>query len=108
VLYEESAGRARLIDFETRYLDAVPVPVRRANDLLVLVQELLALAPDEAWPAWPVALLEGYDDKEIRSLLRGELRLPRGLGRVLWSSRTRRKTRPFVEARLATLRAVLP
>jgi hypothetical protein len=107
LLFDEATGRASLIDFETIYLPSVPVDLRRANDLLVVVLELLARAPDDRWPRWPLALVEGYEDPTITRILCADLRPPRGLGRVLWASRTGRRPWALVAARLASLRAAL-
>jgi hypothetical protein len=107
ILFDGATKQAFLIDFETIYLPAIPVDLRRVNDLLVILQELLALAPDAGWPGWPLALLAGYDDATLLPALREELQPPRGLGRLLWASRTRRVPWATVEQRLASLRAAL-
>ncbi len=107
LLFDEASGRAYLLDFETLYLPSVPPELRRANDLLVVTLELLARAPEEAWPRWPLALLAGYEEAATSRALAAQLQPPRGLARVLWASRTHRLPAPLVAARLASLRAAL-
>lgn len=99
-------ARARLIDFETRYRDEVPIETRRANDLLVLCLD--AMTVDPAWPSLANALLAGYaPSRPVRAALYAVLAPPRGLARVLWSSRTKRLAPSTVDRRAAALRATL-
>src|SRR3982751_4249225 len=49
VLYDEATGRARLIDFEIVHDNALSATARQADDLLVFVLDLLALAPNREW-----------------------------------------------------------
>lgn len=98
--------RARLIDFETRYRDEVPMDTRRANDLLVL--SLDALTVDRAWPSLPLALVAGYQPTpSVREALREVLAPPTGLARILWASRTRRTSASTVVSRVNALRSAL-
>ena len=83
MLYDEAGGRARLIDFETLH-DPLDAPVRHADDLLVLLLDLLGRADGERLVRFARALIEGYDDKKVTARLEERLVCPSGLELVLW------------------------
>lgn len=88
VLYDRDAARAHLIDFETEHEPGLSVGERHADDLLVLLLDLLGRSHDDAWPAYARALLDGYARPEVLGELDARLVVPRGLERALWATRT--------------------
>jgi hypothetical protein len=87
-LHDDDTGRARLIDFEVMHDPAVPAAERRADDLLVFLQDLVGRATREQWLPLASAFLEGYDDDETIARLLPRLILPRGIPRLWWAVRT--------------------
>jgi hypothetical protein len=80
--------RARLIDFETQHLAGLSVEVRQADDLLVLLLDLIGRDSTESWQRWSQILLRAYDNAEVVQELQNRLIVPKGLELVLWKSRT--------------------
>jgi len=109
ILFDPSENRARLIDFETSHLPSLSTSERHADDLLVLLQDLMGRLPKEHWPNVATSFLQAYDSPEILSLLKKRLYLPRpGPARVWWAIRTTYMSSSELTHRLQTLRALLP
>jgi hypothetical protein len=106
ILYDDAAQRARLIDVETRHDPALGARDRHADDLLVLLLDLLGRAPETALPVLARALLAGYRRRDVIEALEPRLALPRGLERALWATRTCFVPRDVLAARLELLRDV--
>ncbi|MBI4346172.1 MAG: hypothetical protein HY553_04915 [Elusimicrobia bacterium] len=87
-LYDEAAGRARLVDFETRHEPDLPAIDRHADDLLVFLLDLLGRCPEASWPELAREFLSAYGAQPAIERLRGRLVFPRGLERTLWACRT--------------------
>ena len=49
VIYDRQNGRARLIDFEIVHQKSLPAKSRHADDLLVFLLDLMAVAPNRQW-----------------------------------------------------------
>lgn len=106
-VYEAPANRARLIDFEVRHHLALPADERHADDLLVLLQDLLGRIAPERWLPLAHAFLAGYDRPGIVARLREKLLAPRGAARLWWAVRTTYLAPAELARRLAALRASL-
>jgi hypothetical protein len=65
-----------------------PADERHADDLLVLLQDLVGRIPSDRWLPGARAFLEAYGRPEIVRLLDQRLVVPRGLARLWWSVRT--------------------
>jgi Ser/Thr protein kinase RdoA (MazF antagonist) len=86
VIYDGSADRARLIDFETEH-DAGADPVaRHADDLLVFLLDLVGRSPERSdWPSLASSFLTFYGGNPVRKRLVRRLSAePQGLERVRW------------------------
>jgi hypothetical protein len=94
MLYDPVTQRARLIDFETLH-EAADARTRHADDLLVLLLDLLGRARGKDWILLAGGFLEGYGQKDVIMMLPARLHMPAGLERVLWATRT-----DFAEAEL--------
>jgi hypothetical protein len=106
-VYDSGSDRARLIDFEVMHYPTVSADERHADDLLVLLQDLVGRIQAEAWLPGAHAFLRGYGRPEIVALLRSRLVVPRGLPRVWWAVRTTYLGSAELERRVRDLRASL-
>jgi len=108
VLYDEASDRAYLIDFETRHEPHVSATERRADDLLVLLMDLMASDASGRWLDLARAFVTAYPAREPLGLVRDRLRPPDGWARVLWRIRTHHRPADWIRARATALRALLP
>lgn len=106
-LYDPTAGRARLIDFEVRHLREMPAHDRHADDVLVLLQDICGRCSADQWRSLARAVLEGYGKSSVTSRIRDRLEVPGGIPRLWWAVRTTWMRRRELESRLSELREVL-
>jgi hypothetical protein len=104
VIYEEKTGRARLVDFEIVHHKSLPATVRHANDLLVFLLDILAIASSQQWLALALCFLDAYEDAEVIAQLEDHLAVPNGMAWIWWGVRTSFKNPKKVRSRLAKLR----
>ena len=88
VFYDEKSGRARLIDFEIVHQKSLPTQSRHADDLLVFLLDLLALAPNRQWLTLVLAFLNAYDNAPVIAQLKSQLAVPTGMAWIWWGVRT--------------------
>lgn len=106
-VYEPASGRARLIDFEVMHHPELPAEERHADDLLILLQDLVGRLRAEEWLPFAQAFLTGYDRSDIVERLRRKLVVPGGLARVWWAVRTTYLAPAELMRRVAALRESL-
>lgn len=106
-IFHPTENRARLIDFEVMHRTALSAGERHADDLLVLLQDLLGRIAADRWQPCASAFLETYDRPEIIAQLAPRLVLPSGPARIWWAVRTTYLPRAELARRLAELRASL-
>lgn len=104
-LYDAAHDRARLIDFEVRHRPGLAADERHADDLLVLLQDLVGRVTREQWLPFARAFLESYARPEVLARLRTRLVRPRGLSWLWWAVRTTYLTPAELAARVEVLRA---
>jgi hypothetical protein len=104
VIYDENTGRARLIDFEIVHVKSLPAKSRHADDLLVFLLDLIAMAPNPQWLALALAFLNAYGDAAVLAELEDELALPSGVAWIWWGVRTSFANPAKVKRRLEKLR----
>ena len=104
-IYDPAENRARLIDFEVMHRAALSAHERHADDLLVLLQDMMGRIAADRWLPCASAFLQTYDRPEIIALLAPRLIPPRGLARIWWAVRTTYLPRAELTRRLAELRA---
>jgi hypothetical protein len=104
VIYDEDTGRARLIDFEIVHHKSLPATVRHADDLLVFLLDILAIASSQQWLAFALCFLDAYADTQVIAQLEDHLAVPNGMAWIWWSVRTSFKNPKKVRTRLAKLR----
>src|SRR5438270_3142029 len=88
VIYDTKTDRARLIDFEIVHERSLPAKSRHADDLLVFLLDLIAVAPNAQWLTLALAFLNAYDNAPVIAELKQELALPKGMAWIWWGVRT--------------------
>ena len=107
VIYNEKTGRARLIDFEIVHHKSLPATARHADDLLVLMLDILAIAPSRQWLPFALCFLNAYGDTEVIAELENQLAVPSGLAWIWWGVRTSFAKPAKVKRRLAKLQDII-
>jgi hypothetical protein len=107
VIYDEKTGRARLIDFEIVHRRSLATKSRHADDLLVFLLDLLAIAPNQQWLALTLTFLKAYDNGPVLEQLKKELALPIGIAWIWWGVRTSFANPAKVKRRLKKIAGVL-
>lgn len=88
LLYETREDRVRFIDFEVVHRRSISPAARHADDLLVVLLDLMGRLPGEQWVPFALAFLRAYDDPAVTEIVRKRLRVPRGIPRLWWAIRT--------------------
>jgi hypothetical protein len=107
VLYDQKTGRARLIDFEIIHDHSLPAKSRQADDLLVFLLDLMAVAPNAQWLTLALAFLNAYDNAPVIAQLKQELALPKGIAWIWWGVRTSFARPAKVKRRLQKIGGVI-
>jgi len=107
VIYDERADRARLIDFEIVHEKWLPTKARHADDLLVFLLDLAAMAPKRQWLPLALCFIKAYGDAEVTTEVKRHLTVPSGLARIWWNVRTSFAKPAKVKRRLEALRKAL-
>jgi tRNA A-37 threonylcarbamoyl transferase component Bud32 len=107
VIYNEKTGRARFIDFEIVHDKSLPAKSRQADDLLVFLLDLIAVAPNPQWLALALSFLNAYGDAAVISELKNQLSLPSGMAWIWWGVRTSFTSPAKVKRRLEKVRGVI-
>ena len=106
ILCDVSRNRAVLIDFDIRHEFTMDSVHRQADDVLMVLLELLGL-PDERWQEWAAAFAWAYGGGPVLSEVSRCLVPPTGLRTVLWSIRTHGAPMQRLEPRLAVLQRII-
>ena len=104
VVFNEKTGRARLIDFEIIHDKSLPAAARHADDLLVFLLDLAAIAPSQKWLPFALRFLNAYGNLDVIAELKDQLSLPNGMAWIWWGVRTSFANPAKVKNRLAKLR----
>ena len=106
VIYDEQTGRGRLIDFEIVHRKSLATKSRHADDLLVFLLDLLAVAPNPQWLGFTLTFLKEYDNAPVLAQLKKELALPTGMAWIWWGVRTSFTNPSKVKRRLKKIRGI--
>ncbi|MBA3869733.1 MAG: hypothetical protein H0X30_11335 [Anaerolineae bacterium] len=106
VLYDAQTHQAHLIDFETRHQAGLIAVERHADDLLVLLLDLLGRDSNNNWPELSRIFLLTYANRPVIECLSARLRMPRGLELVLWKTRTNHINTALLVERLFALKQI--
>jgi hypothetical protein len=104
VIYDGKSNRARLLDFEIVHHKSLPAIVRHADDLLVFLLDILAIASSRQWLPFALCFLNAYDDAVVIAQLENQVAVPSRLAWIWWGVRTSFKNPRKVRTRLAKLR----
>jgi tRNA A-37 threonylcarbamoyl transferase component Bud32 len=107
VIYDEKTGRARLIDFEIVHEKSLPAKSRHADDLLVFLLDLIAVAPNPQWLTLALSFLNAYGNTAVICELEDQLTLPNGMAWIWWGVRTSFANPAKVKRRLEKIRGVI-
>ena len=99
--------RARLIDFETIHEPGQAPVDRHADDLLVLLLDLLGRVDEATLIPCAKACLQAYDKPKVQAALCARLVPPSGLELMLWHTRTHFCPAPELKRRISALREAL-
>jgi hypothetical protein len=103
VIYDEKSNRARLIDFEIVHDKALPALSRHADDLLIFLLDLIAIAPGKQWLPLTLAFLNAYDNDTAIAQLSRQLAPPSGMAWIWWGVRTSFANPAKIKKRMAKL-----
>jgi hypothetical protein len=106
-LYDKASDSAFLIDFETRHDSHLSAVDRHADDLLVLLLDLIGRDRSMDWFALSRAFLDAYGDAEVLQALSSRLIVPSGLELALWKTRTNHLETIVLRERLELLRQLV-
>lgn len=107
IVYDEATDRARLVDFEIIHNPSLPTAARRADDILILLQDMMGRVPASQWIPLATAFIDAYGRREVTVELLKNLIVPRGVEGLWWKIRTNEFNRPRLVARVAGLREAL-
>jgi hypothetical protein len=106
ILYDAATNQVRLIDFETQHSSRLIEAECRADDVLVVVLDVLGSEPPE-WCDLCVAFLEAYADMAVLEALRQRLHAVYGWEAILWATRTHYLAPDVQRQRLRQLNAAI-
>jgi tRNA A-37 threonylcarbamoyl transferase component Bud32 len=107
LIYDLESGQARLIDFELIHDKSLSAIKRHADDLLVVLQDLMACVSREQWVPFSMALIEAYNQPLVLDEVRRRLIVPRGWSAIWWKLRTDYVKRSVMVERIETLNTAL-
>ena len=107
LIYDPESGQARLIDFELIHDKSLSAIKRHADDLLVVLQDLMSCVSREQWVPFAIALIEAYSEPLVLEEVRRRLVVPRGWSAIWWKLRTDYVKRSLMVERIETLNAAL-
>jgi hypothetical protein len=106
-LYDEKSGKARLIDFEIVHEKSLSTKSRHADDVLVFLLDILALAPNRQWLNLVLTFLNAYDNAAVIQHLKNQLGVPKGMAWIWWGVRTSFANPAKVKRRLSKIAGVV-
>ena len=104
VLFDAENDDIKWVDFETIHHPRLTVTERHADDLLVLLLDLVGRTDASLWDELSPAFLSGYADLAVLAELKKRLRPAIGFGALWWAVRTSYLTRPELRRRIGWLR----
>jgi hypothetical protein len=106
VLYDSATDQATLIDFDTRHELGLRQTQRHADDLKVMLLELIAMGDDQ-WMQPATTLIREYGDASVFDELSRQLFVPQGFAKILWFTRTSGCSIAQIDRRLQSLREII-
>ncbi len=113
-LYDPASSRTRLIDFEVAHPPEMGEAERRADDLLVFLQDLMGRVERAAWLPSALCFLHGYalchpetEAKAALAALSRSLAPPQRFARLWWAIRTSYLPQEERSGRIAELQSAM-
>jgi len=106
VIYDRKTGRARFIDFEIVHDRSLSAKSRHADDLLVFLLDVIAVASTRQWLPFALSFLNAYGDPIVIAELTNHLAVPGGIAWIWWGVRTSFSNPKKVKQRLERIRDV--
>lgn len=106
VIYNQRTGRARFIDFEIVHDRSLSAKTRHADDVLVFLLDIMAMASSRQWLPFSLSFLNSYGDPVVLAELTSHLALPNGIAWIWWGVRTSFANPAKVKQRLERIRDV--
>ncbi len=106
VLYDSATDRATLIDFDTRHEFGLSPVQRHADDLKVMLLELIAIGDDQ-WIQPATTLIGEYGNAVVLEELHRQLIVPHGIAKIFWFTRTSGRATRQMDQRLQILRDII-
>ncbi len=106
VMYDRQTDRARFIDFEIVHDRSLPAKSRHADDLLVFLLDIVAIASTRQWLPFALFFLNAYGDPIVITELTNHLAVPGGVAWIWWGVRTSFSNPRKVKQRLERIRDV--
>jgi len=107
LLYDETDDRVRFIDFEVIHDSALTPTQRHADDLLVVLQDLVGRVGDAQWLPSATAFLRAYENAPVLTAVARRLVIPHGVPRLWWAIRTSYLARNKLRGRIEALRGAM-
>jgi len=104
VIYDQKTNRARLIDFEIVHDRSLHAKSRHADDLLVFLLDVIAIASTRQWLSFALSFLKAYGDPVVLTELTNHLAVPGGIAWIWWGVRTSFSNPAKVKQRLERIR----
>src|SRR5437773_2270804 len=90
--------------FQMLHQKSLPATTRHADDLLVFLLDIAAIAPSQKWLPFALRFLNAYGNLDVIAELKDQLSLPSGMAWIWWGVRTSFANPAKVKNRLAKLR----
>jgi hypothetical protein len=107
VIYNSRTDRARLIDFEIIHEKSLHASARHADDLLVLLLDMVGIVSSRQWLPFALTFLQAYNEPKVIRELKKQLALPGGLAWIWWEVRTNFTAPTKIKRRLRRLREAI-
>jgi hypothetical protein len=107
LLYDSEDDRVRFIDFEVIHDCSLTTTQRHADDLLVVLQDLVGRVAVDQWVPFAVAFLRAYGSAPVLAEVARRLVIPKGVPRLWWAIRTSYLAPRELRRRIDTLRRSL-
>jgi hypothetical protein len=95
-----------LIDFEIVHDRSLPAKSRHADDLLVFLLDVIAIASSRQWLPFALCFPNTYGDPIVLAELTNHLALPNGIAWIWWGVRTSFANPAKVKQRLERIKDV--
>jgi len=108
MIYDETSGRVRMIDFDLIHETYLSPDERHADDLLIFLQDMVGRIPVEQWLTAALCFLDAYGHPVVIHILKQRLDVPRGVELLWWIVRANYLRPTALRRRINALRVHIP